>query len=86
MPDTPPDDNVRFQTIWGIALVAMGIGVFFRIPQVMPRIAEIETFASAGMFIRFCFYFLGGALIYGGGRKLARLHGRNERNKPEEPN
>ncbi len=51
--------------VWGIVLVLAGIGVFFRIPQVMPRIEQIEQFSSVIFFIRFCFYFLGVLLIGG---------------------
>ncbi len=59
------------QLIWGIALVAAGVGVFFRIPQVMPKIATMEQFTSALFFIRICFYLLGIALITGGAKKLS---------------
>ena len=58
------------QLIWGILLVMAGIGVFFRVPQVMPRIAEIEQFSSLTVYIRFCFYFIGIVLIGGGVRKI----------------
>jgi hypothetical protein len=51
-------------------LVLAGIGVFFRIPQVMPKVREIEQFSSAIWFIYICFYLLGILLIMGGGRKL----------------
>jgi len=56
--------------IWGGILVMAGLGVFYRIPQVMPRIAQMDAFANALPLIRFCFYFLGVLLVYGGGRKL----------------
>ncbi|MBU4462696.1 MAG: hypothetical protein L6247_00820 [Desulfobacteraceae bacterium] len=58
------------QLIWGIALVLAGIGVFYRIPQVMPKIEQIKQFSSIMFFIRFCFYFLGVLLIGGGVKKL----------------
>ncbi len=56
--------------IWGIALVLAGIGVFYRIPQVMPKIEKIEYFSSAIFFVRFCFYFLGILLIGGGIKRI----------------
>lgn len=56
--------------LWGILLTMAGIAVFFRIPQVMPRIAQIEYFTSVLFFIRFCFYLLGALLIGGGIRKI----------------
>ena len=63
-------DRKNMQMIWGVILVMAGLGVFYRIPQVMPRIEQIETFANVISLIRFCFYFLGVLLVYGGGRKL----------------
>lgn len=59
-----------FQLVWGIALVLAGIGVFYRIPQVIPKIEQIKQFSSIMFFIRFCFYFLGVLLIGGGAKKL----------------
>jgi len=58
------------QLIWGIALLLAGIGVFVRIPQVMPQLDQLGTFASAQGFIRFCFYLIGIILIGGGARKI----------------
>jgi len=63
-------DKKNIQMIWGGLLVLAGLGVFYRIPQVMPRIAQMDAFANALPLIRFCFYFLGVLLVYGGGRKL----------------
>jgi len=57
-----------FQLVWGVLLVLAGVGVFFRIPQVM--IKTIEYFASIIGFIYFCFYLLGFLLILGGAKKL----------------
>ncbi len=62
-----------FQTIWGVALLLMGIGIFFRIPHVMEQVAEIEHFAPASFFIRICFYIMAVILIGGGIRKLYLL-------------
>ena len=66
------DKKSNFQVVWGIALVMMGIMVFFRIPQVMPEIEQIGTFSSSIGFIKFCFYFMAVMLIAGGGKKLYR--------------
>ena len=62
--------NAKFQLIWGIVLLLAGIGVFFRIPQVMPRVQQIETFAAISGFIRFCFYLMGALLVGGGAKKI----------------
>jgi hypothetical protein len=40
-------NKIYTQIVWGILLVMAGVGVFFRIPQVMPKIKTIEYFASA---------------------------------------
>lgn len=58
------------QLIWGILLLVAGIGVFFRIPQIMPEIKKIEHFAPYILFIYFCFYLVGILLVVGGGRKV----------------
>ncbi len=63
-------NNIYFQIVWGILLVLAGVGVFFRIPQVMPKIKTIEYFASVIGFVYFCFYLLGFLLILGGTRKI----------------
>ena len=60
----------QVQVVWGVALVLAGLGVFYRIPQVMPNIEQIPKFAAASGFIRFCFYFIGVFLIGGGCKKL----------------
>jgi hypothetical protein len=77
-------NKIYFQLIWGILLLLAGVGVFFRIPQVMPQIKTIETFASIIGFIYFCFYLLGFLLILGGTKKIyANL---KELKKKEMPN
>jgi hypothetical protein len=58
------------QSIWGVALTLAGLGVFYRIPEVMPRIEQIEQFSSASGIIRFCFYVMGILLVAGGGKKI----------------
>jgi hypothetical protein len=58
------------QILWGAALVLAGIGVIFRIPQVLPQIFNIEQFSSIKGFIYFCFYFMAVVLIGGGAKKI----------------
>ncbi|MBW1836809.1 MAG: hypothetical protein JRI99_07635 [Deltaproteobacteria bacterium] len=69
------------QRVWGVMLVLAGVGVFFRIPQVMPKIEKIEQFSSVLFFIQFCFYFIGVLLIGGGSKKIydsyQKIEGRN---------
>jgi hypothetical protein len=68
--DTKGKNKPVIQVIYGIALTLAGIGVFYRIPQVMPRVEQIEQFSSMMGFIRFCFYLLGILLIGGGLKKI----------------
>lgn len=62
--------SASLQTVWGIALLLAGVGVFVRIPQVIPRIVSLDPYAALGPYIRFCFYLIGCCLIVGGGKKL----------------
>ena len=64
------DTKARFQIVWGLLLLMAGIGVFIRVPQVMPTIETIETFSGLGLYIRFCFYLIGVMLIGGGAKKI----------------
>jgi cobalamin biosynthesis protein CobD/CbiB len=64
------DKKNKLQLIWGVLLLLAGVGVFFRVPQVMPEIKKIEHFAAYIPFIYFCFYLIGILLIVGGGRKV----------------
>ncbi len=66
------DSKRRLQLIWGIALVAAGLGVFYRIPQVMPKIESMAQFSQLTIYIRFCFYVMGIFLIGGGAKKIYR--------------
>jgi uncharacterized membrane protein len=63
-------NKIYLQLIWGVLLVLAGVGVFYRIPQVMPKVKAIEYFASVIGFIYFCFYLLGFLLILGGVKKI----------------
>lgn len=69
------DTRNNAQKIWAIALILAGVGVFIRIPQVMPKIEQIQQFSSVSGYIRFCFYFMGIFLIGGGCKKLYTLYG-----------
>jgi hypothetical protein len=67
-------EKILYQIVWGVLLVVMGIAVFFRIPQVMPRIEQIEYFSSVIWFIRFSFYLMGILLIGGGIKKIVACY------------
>ncbi|MFZ3048546.1 MAG: hypothetical protein WA151_21745 [Desulfatirhabdiaceae bacterium] len=64
------NNKTALQLIWGLMLTLAGIGVFFRIPQVMPRIESIPQFSSIIPFIYFCFYLIGIILVVGGVKKI----------------
>lgn len=76
-------NRATIQFVWGIILVLAGIGVFYRIPQVMPQIEKIEQFSPAIYFIRFCFYLLGILLIGGGLKKVYHNYGKLEGKKQD---
>jgi hypothetical protein len=79
--DMPKSRN-SIQVVWGTLLFIAGIGVFFRIPQVMPEIKKIEYFSSAIFFIQFCFYLIGILLIGGGAKKIYHNYSSSEAGTP----
>jgi cobalamin biosynthesis protein CobD/CbiB len=62
----------KLQLAWGVLLLMAGVGLLFRIPQVIPQIRQIEYFAGVMPFIYFCFYFMAVFLIGGGAKKVYR--------------
>ncbi|MCG6910317.1 MAG: hypothetical protein LJE94_09375 [Deltaproteobacteria bacterium] len=76
-----PDNKRTIQLVWGVLLLLMGIGVFYRIPQVMPDIEKIEQFSSMTVYIRFCFYLIG-VLLIGGGCKKVYTHLKSQKRQP----
>jgi hypothetical protein len=60
----------KVQLVWAGALIVMGIAVFFRIPQVLPKLVEMGHSATTVGFIRICFYIIGCLLVGGGVKKL----------------
>ena len=67
-----------YQLIWGWMLVLAGVGVFFRIPQVMPKIQQIEQYAMVLPYIKFCLYLLGVILLGGGVKKIFSYYKKSE--------
>jgi uncharacterized membrane protein YqgA involved in biofilm formation len=63
-------DKKTFTFYYGLVLIAVGLGVFYRIPQVMPQVAAIEFFSEKLLILKFCFYKLGGLLILAGGIRV----------------
>lgn len=79
-----PTETIQFQIIWGVLLILAGIGVFYRIPQVMPRLADLEIFTSIIPFIKFCFYLIGIILFGGGIQKVYKNISKIKEEKTEE--
>jgi hypothetical protein len=65
-------DKKKFRFYYGIVLIAVGLGVFYRIPQVMPQIETIEFFRQKLLVVKLCFYILGVFLILAGGIRIYR--------------
>lgn len=55
---------------YGIVLIAVGLGVFYRIPQVIPQVETIEFFRQKIWLVKSSFYILGGLLILAGGLRI----------------
>jgi uncharacterized membrane protein YqgA involved in biofilm formation len=66
-------DKKKFQLIYGIVLIMVGIAVFFRIPYVMPKVHSINYFAKASLVIEFSFYLLGGLIVLAGAKKIFKF-------------
>ena len=75
---TPGQSNDKVQLIWAAALILMGVAVFFRIPQVMPKLAEMGHSAATIGFVRVCFFIIGFLLVGGGVKKLMHQFKPNE--------
>lgn len=74
--------RIIFQIIYGGILILAGVGVFFRIPQVLPELArQYESIRASLPFIRVCFYLLGCLLIGGGVMKIHFNYKRLSENK-----
>jgi multisubunit Na+/H+ antiporter MnhG subunit len=84
--DSPRQSKKKTQLVWGAALTLMGIAVFFRIPQVMPKLVEMGQSESTILFIRICFYILGILLVVGGMKKVMNHIKADERANDYAPN
>ena len=61
------------QIVWGVALILVGVAVFFRIPQVIPQLEQMGQSATTVWFIRICFYLMGTLLVGGGIKKIVQF-------------
>ena len=58
------------QAAYGVLLMMVGLGVFYRIPAVMEKIKTIEYFANATFLVKAGFYLLGFFVILAGIMKI----------------
>jgi hypothetical protein len=65
-----PRQRIIFHIVYGVLLVLVGVGLFFRIPQVMPKVATMASYKSSLPLIRIFLYLLGCFLIGGGIKKI----------------
>jgi len=80
------DKKTSVQVVWGWLLIVFGAGMFFRIPQVMPRIREFECFSS-GFGLAFAYFslYLIGVLLIGGGARKIYVHSRPSHTSADSP-
>ncbi len=67
--------------VYGIALILVGVGVFFKVPLIMQDVEDLEYFSSVPILIRLCFYLIGIILIGGGSKKIFRIYKRPDENQ-----
>jgi len=63
-------DKKKINFYYGIVITVVGLSVFYRIPQVMPRVATLEFFEQKLSIVKACFYILGGLLVLAGGIRI----------------
>lgn len=54
------------QAAYGVLLIMVGLGVFYRIPAVMEKVEQIGYFANALILVKAVFYLLGFLVILAG--------------------
>lgn len=65
-------DKQRLKFYYGIILIVVGIGVFIRVPHVIPQIETIEFFKNKIGIIKFCSYFVGFLLVLAGSIRVVK--------------
>lgn len=63
-------DKKKINFYYGIVIILVGIAVFFRIPQVMPKIETIEFLARKIVLVKASLYILGSLLILAGSVRI----------------
>ncbi len=63
-------DKKKINFYYGIVITLVGIAVFYRIPQVMPKIKTIEFLVQKLVAVKACLYILGTMLIMAGSIRI----------------
>ncbi len=63
-------DKRKINFYYGAVLTLVGIAVFYRIPQVMPKIETIEFLSQKLFIVKASFYTLGSLLILAGSIRI----------------
>ena len=63
-------DKKKLAFYYGLILITVGLGVFYRIPAVSEQVAAIEFFSRKMFLVKFCFYMLGTCLVIAGGIRV----------------
>lgn len=63
-------DKQNFRFYYGIIVAAVGLGVFYRTPQVIEQLSTHHFFSTKIMVLRICFYLLGVMLVVAGGIRI----------------
>jgi len=71
-------DKRTFTFYYGLVLIAVGIGVFFRIPEVVTQVETIEFFKNKIGIVTFCFYFLGFLLVLAGAIRVFKNYKKDQ--------
>lgn len=61
-----------FHAVYGIALVAVGTGLFFKTDEILQKTETFPILANSQWFSRICIYFIGIILLGGGVQKISR--------------
>lgn len=69
---------------WGVLLLLMGCGVFYRTHQLGSQIDAVAGTAATALFIRICLYIMGILLVGGGIKKIRHHYGLMRAGRPKQ--
>lgn len=65
-------DKQRLTFYYGIILIAVGIAIFIRVPQVIAQVETLEFFKNKIGIVKFCSYFIGFLIVLAGGIRVVK--------------